>query len=320
VTSNPLVSILINNYNYGRYLGQAIESALQQTYRDIEIVVVDDGSTDNSRDVIAGFGDRIRPILKENGGQASAYNAGFAASTGDIICLLDSDDLFAPAKVARIVEIFQQSPALGWCFDRVHEFDEDTGSRRAPVEAYAYGRWDVRKMTAAGKPPHIPTSSSGLSFRRDTLTHIFPMPELMRITTGSCPDAYVKWIAMALAEGWFTAEELTHQRIHGTNAYTRRHADSRCLSGQLELLTSICLTDRCPILRRLAVKVFSRGLGKLWTYGGIEAAYKQPMRMFVRSLTVPERLNVAVRTLCWTAVEQFHARKFAMHRNIVSSQ
>ena len=78
-----LASIIINNYNYGRYLPKAIDSALAQSYPHTEILVVDDGSSDDSRTVIASYGDRIIPVLKQNGGQASALNAGFAASRGD---------------------------------------------------------------------------------------------------------------------------------------------------------------------------------------------------------------------------------------------
>src|SRR4051812_7574018 len=95
----PLVSIIINNYNYRRFLREAIDSALQQNYQRIEVVVVDDGSTDGSREVIRGYGDRIIAVLKANGGQGSAINAGFAAAHGDIICLEDSDDFFLPDKV-----------------------------------------------------------------------------------------------------------------------------------------------------------------------------------------------------------------------------
>ena len=102
----PLVSIVINNYNYAEFLGRAIESALDQSYAPIEVVVVDDGSTDRSRQVIAGFGSNIVPVLKENGGQASAFNAGVSCSRGDIICLLDADDLFYHDKVKEIASVF----------------------------------------------------------------------------------------------------------------------------------------------------------------------------------------------------------------------
>ncbi|MFK5073749.1 glycosyltransferase family 2 protein, partial [Klebsiella pneumoniae] len=79
-------------------------------YRRTEVVVVDDGSRDNSRQVIAGYGQRIVAVFKANGGQASAFNAGFRAARGDIICLLDADDLFTVDKVERLVEIYQALP------------------------------------------------------------------------------------------------------------------------------------------------------------------------------------------------------------------
>ncbi len=110
--SSIKATIIISNYNYGRFLVAAIESALNQTYADTEVVVVDDGSTDDSRQIIAGYGNRIRPVLKANGGQASAFNAGFAASTGDVICMLDSDDLFYPSKVERIARTFESYPEI----------------------------------------------------------------------------------------------------------------------------------------------------------------------------------------------------------------
>src|SRR5690242_8378341 len=98
-----LVSIIVNNYNYGRFVGEAIESALGQTYRNTEVIVVDDGSTDNSREVIAGYGSRIIPVLKENGGQGSAFNAGFAASRGEYVLFLDSDDLLEVNAIETVM-------------------------------------------------------------------------------------------------------------------------------------------------------------------------------------------------------------------------
>src|SRR5450631_2550416 len=89
--SGPLVSVLINNYNYREYLAQAIDSALSQDYDPIEIIVVDDGSTDDSRSIIARYGTKIRTVFQNNSGQASAFNAGINAAQGDILCFLDSD-------------------------------------------------------------------------------------------------------------------------------------------------------------------------------------------------------------------------------------
>ena len=109
LNTEPLtLTILINNHNYATYLRESTDSALEQTYPRIEVVVVDDGSTDESAEIIRSYGDRIVPVFKSNGGQASAFNAGFAHSTGDIICLLDSDDVFEPQKAAEIVNAYQE--------------------------------------------------------------------------------------------------------------------------------------------------------------------------------------------------------------------
>src|SRR5207248_6442625 len=91
----PLVSIVLSNYNYGRFVDQAIESALAQTYPRVEVVVVDDGSTDDSREVIGRY-EGIVSIFKPNSGQMSAINAGFAACHGAAICFFESDDVLAP--------------------------------------------------------------------------------------------------------------------------------------------------------------------------------------------------------------------------------
>src|SRR5438046_8948159 len=91
--SNDLASVIINNYNYGRFLREAVDSALNQTYRNTEVIVVDDGSTDGSPEVIASYGERIVPVLKQHGGQNSALNAGFSRRRGDVSLFLDSDDV-----------------------------------------------------------------------------------------------------------------------------------------------------------------------------------------------------------------------------------
>src|SRR5688572_17270136 len=106
----PLVSVLINNYNYARFLPDAIESALNQTYPAIEVIVVDDGSTDESAAVIQRFGTRIVPVLQQHGGQDAALNAGASIARGELLALLDSDDYFVPHKIDLIVREFQNRP------------------------------------------------------------------------------------------------------------------------------------------------------------------------------------------------------------------
>ena len=102
---SPLVSVLINNYNYGQFIEDAIESVLSQSYKNIELIVVDDGSTDDSKAKIMRFANRVTAIFQHNSGQASAFNAGFAASHGDIIAFLDADDYFLPEKIEKIVSL-----------------------------------------------------------------------------------------------------------------------------------------------------------------------------------------------------------------------
>src|SRR5438045_4179514 len=88
----PLVTFVTVNYNYANYLGEAIESALNQSYGNIEVVVVDDGSTDNSREVIESYGNRIISLYQHNQGQAAGSNAALKRCHGSIICFLDADD------------------------------------------------------------------------------------------------------------------------------------------------------------------------------------------------------------------------------------
>lgn len=104
-----LVSIIVSSYNYGRFLHHTIDSALSQSYKHTEVIVVDDGSTDNSVEIINSYGKKIIPVIKSNGGQGSALNAGFVACKGDVIIFLDSDDKLMPTtaenKIQRVIHI-----------------------------------------------------------------------------------------------------------------------------------------------------------------------------------------------------------------------
>ncbi len=106
------VDVIVNNYNYARYLRDAIGSALEQTHPHVRVIVVDDGSTDDSREVIASYGSEIVAVFKENGGQASALNAGVERSSGEAVVFLDADDMLAPDIAARIAAAFSADSSL----------------------------------------------------------------------------------------------------------------------------------------------------------------------------------------------------------------
>src|SRR5436309_2461294 len=112
MTNAGLASIIVNNFNYGRFLREAIDSALNQTWPGVEVIVVDDGSTDDSREIIASYGDRIVPLLKPNEGQNSAFNAGFSVSRGAAIIFLDSDDALLPAAVEAVIDVFREQDVV----------------------------------------------------------------------------------------------------------------------------------------------------------------------------------------------------------------
>lgn len=212
------VSIIINNYNYGRFLREAIDSALCQDYPNTEVVVVDDGSDDYSRDIILSYGDRVRPVLKENGGQASALNAGAAVSQGDVICFLDSDDIFYPEKVSKILEAFvryglKSKPIMvhhlaGKRNEAGIDIDDIKGKiHESPKNLLSFVKRHRFMWFEAG-----PTST--LAINRALLELLFPIPEAgVRISA----DDFVVFGAFLLADVYSIGDKLSGYRIHDKN-------------------------------------------------------------------------------------------------------
>lgn len=124
----PFVSIIIPNYNHSRFLADAIQSALEQSYPQKEIIIVDDGSTDNCREVVARYGDRVRYIWQENQGLAGARNTGIRASKGELIGLLDADDQWEPEYLEEMVALANQNPAAAvfYCQTRCVDIEGNT--------------------------------------------------------------------------------------------------------------------------------------------------------------------------------------------------
>jgi glycosyltransferase involved in cell wall biosynthesis len=178
--SEPLVSVVISNHNYARFLDTCIDSVLGQTYRNIEVILVDDGSTDDSRSVLERYAGRVRAIFQPNGGQAAAMSRGVSESTGDFVSLLDSDDGWEPEKVARVVDVLRRYPTVGWVRHKARMVDE----RLTPLGP------EVPSFRGSEITPSDPLlflerivncQPSCLTLRRQTAERVFPLviePEL----------------------------------------------------------------------------------------------------------------------------------------------
>ncbi len=254
-------SVLINNFNYGRYLRRCIESACAQTYKDVEVVVVDDGSTDGSIDIIKSFGDKVKAVFKNNGGQASCFNAGFERSSGDIVFFLDADDEFHHEKIAIIMKIYKLYKAHGvqWCFDFVDESRVPELVR--PVAETDISMWDFRASITKGIFPiayDYPVATSSLSFERSLLDRILPMPTSRGVTLS---DNYLKFASAGLSVGAICHVPLSYQRIHDSNRYTRS-SQNRIRRTEIMMETGGQLARQFPFLSRIGVKLVSTAIAE----------------------------------------------------------
>ncbi len=227
--AEPLVSIIIDNYNYKHFLRDAIESALHQTYANSEVIVVDDGSTDGSQDVVSGYGDRIVPVLKENGGQGSAFNAGFAVSRGDIVMFLDADDLLYPNAVERVVREYRPEHAklqfrLRLCDGDLTPLPDTHPAKQVDMPSGDLSKellWDLRY-------PSPPTS--GNAFSRWFLDEVMPMPE--EPYRSGADGGFIVPLAALYGPIHSVDEELGMYRIHGNNGFFRHVSTGSTIDGK----------------------------------------------------------------------------------------
>ncbi|MGH9486168.1 MAG: FkbM family methyltransferase [Terriglobales bacterium] len=214
---NPLVSILTANYNYARFLADAVDSARAQTYANWEMILCDDASTDDSREVIRSLcatESRIQPIFNEsNSGHGASLNACFAASRGELICLLDADDIWRPEKLEQVLAAAARSPSAGLLMHPLLKVGP--GGRRLGIipERPLRAGWFGPEMAATGGTPPV-TLSSGLSLRRRVAAEIFPLPAGFRTTADMA--VCVQALAITATEP-VSQSPLCLMRFHGGN-------------------------------------------------------------------------------------------------------
>lgn len=237
---DPLVSIIINNYNYGRFLEEAIDSALAQTYKNIEVIVVDDGSIDNSREIIGTYGDKIIPVLKENGGQGSAFNAGFKTCKGEYVYFLDADDMVLPFAAEYIVNAFCNTNAIKvhWQLQVMNEKSSLTGEL-IPADVPPDG--NLKDKVLAEGPFYdwyFTPPTSGNSWRRTFLKQVMPLPEkAFRIGA----DEYFLTLAPVYGVIRTLPDQLSWYRIHGNNNCFGNNFDEAYIMSSKDRFEACCI-------------------------------------------------------------------------------
>lgn len=205
-------SVVIANYNYGRYLRQAVDSALTQDVPQVEVVVVDDGSSDNSREVIESYGSRIRAVFQENAGQREANNRGFVESSGDVILFLDADDVLLPGALRAIAESWR--PGLSKVQGLMRRVDENMRDMGVVVPPLTFVPTPLQIREWASETFEYPTPpGSGNAWSRSFLEQIFPLDDSCDNFTDSSCIAAAPWLGDVVT----ILRPLVLYRMHGGN-------------------------------------------------------------------------------------------------------
>jgi glycosyltransferase involved in cell wall biosynthesis len=217
--NSPSVDIVVTNHNYARFLPAAIESACSQTYPDVHVVVVDDGSSDESREVLRGYEDQVEVVLKEQRGQASALNAGLERCRGEVLLVLDADDVLRPQAAERVAAAFVAGPELAKVQFPMAIVDAEGkptgavkpgGHLRAPV-----GDQRRAELASPFDLPWLPGGGTG--FRTEAVRRILPIPAADYPRSGA--DWYLVHLTALLGEAALLDEVCAEYRVHGGNAY-----------------------------------------------------------------------------------------------------
>lgn len=238
--ASPLVSVIIPNYNYATYLGEAIESALGQSYPDVEVIVVDDGSTDGSEAVVRRYGERVRWLRQPRQGVSACRNLGVQVSRGALVAFLDADDCWLPRKLERQVDAWLAEPDLGLMHCGVRLIDE--AGRPAGSRLDGLAGWIAAEMLLFRRPT-ILMAGSGALVPRETFDKVGGFDT--RLSTSADWDFCYR-VAVRQRVG-FVPEELICVRMHGTNM----QRDIRVMEHDMRLAYAKAFEQTGPEVRRM---------------------------------------------------------------------
>jgi glycosyltransferase involved in cell wall biosynthesis len=246
--AKPFVTALIDTYNHEAFIEKAIESVLRQDFpaAETEILVVDDGSTDRTPELIRKFGPRVRMLSKVNGGQGSAFNAAIPEAQGAIVAFLDGDDWWKPGKLTGVADVFVKDAEVGLVGHPVTEVYLDGRERTEVPRDISRFRITSAEEARMFRMRKTFLGTSRMTYRREVLRRIGPVPEGLKFEA----DEYLFTLAGFFADVVVLREPYTFYRLHGENLFqigngnhesTRRKQQvlaelARALKGKLQEL------------------------------------------------------------------------------------
>ena len=243
--TKPFVSVLIDTYNHERFIEEAIVSVLEQDFpaTEREILVVDDGSTDRTPELVRKFEPRLRLIRKENGGQASAFNVGIPECKGEIVSFLDGDDWWAREKLRKVASMLSEEPRCGIVGHGIANAFEDGSNtidavskpERLRLESLAAARVFRLRKSYLG--------TSRMTLRAQIARQMLPVPEMLTIEA----DEYLFTVAAAMGDLVIFPDILTYYRQHGGNLYSAAGRNAGGLRRKQRVMAALAVALRAEL-------------------------------------------------------------------------
>src|ERR1700722_18932743 len=250
--ARPYISVLIDTYNHERFIEQAVTSVLEQDVADgeREVIVVDDGSTDRTAEIVAKFAPRVRLIRKANGGQASAFNAGIPECAGEIVAFLDGDDWWAPGKLKAVAEALASDEKLGLVGHGITEVFADGRQHTELLRETPRFRIDSREGAQAFRLRKSFLGTSRMTYRASVLREIGRVPETLRFQA----DEYLFTLAGIFADVLILRESLTLYRLHDANLFQLSDGNVDAVRRKGQVMAALAEALRDELQRRAVAR------------------------------------------------------------------
>jgi glycosyltransferase involved in cell wall biosynthesis len=330
--TKPILSVLIDTYNHERYIEQAVVSAIDQDFpsSEYEIVVVDDGSTDRTPEIVRKFAPRVRLLTKKNGGQASAFNAALPELRGDVIAFLDGDDWFAQGKLTAVMNALEKEPEAAAIGHGHYEVRENTKEVRACApEETRFLRLATPEGAREARLNWGFLLMGALTVRRKVLEQVIPIPEVLVFSA----DGPIQLASMA-AGVRVLPELLFYYRHHADNLYAVDESNMAKVRRRYELWETVMEVLNAQLLRLdVPSESIDVLLSPLWTdvsrfnlsrFGGSRLkAFRTEMRSFRSDFKKPslsyllfKYLVVGTATLLLPPRRFYQARDWYTQQNL----